>query len=1689
MAKPEDSHSIAKEDGLDTIAREEGLGTSAERTECADWLLPTPTMLRESIATQLSVPVSSIERFSAWLGTDSDHERTMNVEFAVQTPKGKHLAFKRKVERTEWRLGSQLPAPWDQAYLQQQPPAMIKAKGSAPGMDLLEMLERCSTAFSGKVEDEDKDSQALHLDVARKILEQLTSRRARFMLGLQYLCNLCAAGFLPYVGYLGMTSCDQGFPMYVHVMWMAYMCVSLSISLLVLRLLGGPRVSAFLKQFRWRVLFRIVSSFILLTDTYQDATFPVIANKCYFSLWFVSAWLVILGVGIMQVLIQVIVMITCALRYNFARTPEERDRWLVQGAFMALRGSDNLVLVYAVRPAVEERLGGASSWGMKLSEARVAFLRFMFEDVEQSALQAVFLIFYEDASVRDKIWVSASIATSLLLSFTMVVQCIPEVRDWLWHRILSQFPGCQRFRACRIPWFFLMLVFYRGLSTFPWISACSPTGDPCPTGDMPWYQSYWGCDADRKTTLFGLPARIKVVDEVLQTSSAGLIVISSTIALVSGAWWLKDHLADRNRKRIMGDVDIYDHRRRLLRSESAHEELLRPITDDDEDAWLETVRQLQASFTRVCAADLDPPRIASMKSLVQGIDHAAYKLSRAHLFPGIFWYPGDRWLTERSLPKKLDTLRFLAERTGLDGLTQDHLKLLIAEAKHTLRLSRVRRRVMDLLKSRGFIRASLEQKAWAIIDGQVGVPPLRLIHWQRIEALGYLPKFQMDGTGNGAIHIDELLEEVALRLKVGRTKAERHLVVFMLSHRWLRTQGRGDHHPDSEDAIKARKLVSFARWFKNMALRAGLLVDVAYWIDFCCCEQDDRHGVELSIAALPLYIASCTQVIAWRTPDFHRRCWTMVERVLSYSFCRGGLTPYVIDETFPEVDPVSEEDVVLGADGEAEVTWEVMLPEGWLPFDATAQAVVRSAKQAGLPKTVIDSGGRRYEIDLKAMTQRNTATYVRRPIRERRVPARGVTRDGPRHPSVSSAPAPGKSGRAASMIIEKGSQTVRRMARKLPNPLDPESCLITRDSHRRHIASLVRVALSVPAFEVFADRQPVEWGLTEVIEHSLTERDELPNSFAKDVPEPVSWLQAQHASDAGSMAGIALPNWKLVVLDTTKVRQRQQQLQYELDAIVWMDLGLKPGDTPPSLVEIDRLFQDVDDALLDGGSSRSAQEQALRALIVALKTDLTLALKSGAEDAMERAVIRAREVDLPSKQDCLDHLVNQRLLLALTSGSEVQMRSALRFAREKGAENLEAYKDVKELQEGLYKEQLQERLATVSVERNIDIPSLAAVYKTASSHGYEDIGRQVLMVAQAELKKAAEPASEKGIMAVARMQSEARASGWTAFETDAAARLLLLTMEVAVMKAAAIDDLAAMRAVEERARAEGITGLADSTAVLIKETAQRKGERMGLPAGWDVVQRLAGTDSARLLQKDEETEQALLDRIQLLVDTTYFGWGGFGAGTRTRDRGSEPAAKRLKVMSAVYVQNAESFVNYLARRNQVRRLMRADDAIGDAWDIKTASVQLGGVGRHKDNPVDKQINEHYLWHGCTPAAAKAITDDSFDLKRAGTAYGSLFGPGIYMAESCMKADEYTKKDERGFYPLLLCRATLGRINYCDHPAPVAMSAELEASCRPGGEYHSVLGDREKVSRTFREFILFDNHQVYAEYIVWYQRIY
>jgi len=250
-----------------------------------------------------------------------------------------------------------------------------------------------------------------------------------------------------------------------------------------------------------------------------------------------------------------------------------------------------------------------------------------------------------------------------------------------------------------------------------------------------------------------------------------------------------------------------------------------------------------------------------------------------------------------------------------------------------------------------------------------------------------------------------------------------------------------------------------------------------------------------------------------------------------------------------------------------------------------------------------------------------------------------------------------------------------------------------------------------------------------------------------------------------------------------------------------------------------------------------------------------------------------------------------------------------------------------------------------------------------------------------------------------------------------------------------------------------------------------------------------GSKRLSLLEKIPLKDDELIARIQELVNATYRGWGKLGADCSTRDRYKlgNPQGASLKVEQVVHVENAANYLNFMQRRRVVENEFKALTDKGRDPHIKTWQVSFQGLRRYPTDPVEKGLNECWLWHGTSEAGVNGITDTDFDMSRAGKHVGTMFGRGIYFTESALKADEYTKPDSRGLSPMLLCRVTLGHYYYCDAKAPWDMTETLEKACKPGGGYHSILGDRERVRGTYREFIVFDNDQIYPEYIVWYSR--
>lgn len=268
-------------------------------------------------------------------------------------------------------------------------------------------------------------------------------------------------------------------------------------------------------------------------------------------------------------------------------------------------------------------------------------------------------------------------------------------------------------------------------------------------------------------------------------------------------------------------------------------------------------------------------------------------------------------------------------------------------------------------------------------------------------------------------------------------------------------------------------------------------------------------------------------------------------------------------------------------------------------------------------------------------------------------------------------------------------------------------------------------------------------------------------------------------------------------------------------------------------------------------------------------------------------------------------------------------------------------------------------------------------------------------------------------------------------------------------------------------------------------------DAMNLPSFWDysvmstdeVVEgsglEFDPADKVNLVAQVELGDEEL-ENIQRLLDTSF-------RKRYTRDRRGGKVPDRLKVRKGVRVQNAQNWVEYKTRQEEIRRdleKLREDDSeVVDSVD----SLKTAGCLPDSDlYQLEEGTNSAWLFHGTTEAAAECICRGDFRVNLAGSNAGTLFGHGVYLAESCSKSDEYSSENDDGLRCLLVCRAVLGNVNYCDEKRPDVNDLVNSCVCGP---FHSVLGDREKVHNTFREFIVYDDNQVYPEYIVWYTRVY
>lgn len=200
---------------------------------------------------------------------------------------------------------------------------------------------------------------------------------------------------------------------------------------------------------------------------------------------------------------------------------------------------------------------------------------------------------------------------------------------------------------------------------------------------------------------------------------------------------------------------------------------------------------------------------------------------------------------------------------------------------------------------------------------------------------------------------------------------------------------------------------------------------------------------------------------------------------------------------------------------------------------------------------------------------------------------------------------------------------------------------------------------------------------------------------------------------------------------------------------------------------------------------------------------------------------------------------------------------------------------------------------------------------------------------------------------------------------------------------------------------------------------------------------------------------------------------------RTRDRKDSDMPVGLHVVAVLRMENPTQWKRYQYRK----LLMRRDRQNKPVTPIIPPLETMSRMNAEVMSELDADVNEAYLFHGTTPNAAIAIQASGFNLGLAGKHRGKMFGRGVYFAEESSKADEYAEPDEEfGLRCMLFCRVACGETHLAVEPC-----ADMERQV-DRRKFDCTIGDRRQAVGTYREIIVYDGSQAYAEYAVLYKRI-
>eukprot|EP00419_Tripos_fusus_P051327 CAMPEP_0172838690 /NCGR_PEP_ID=MMETSP1075-20121228/28046_1 /TAXON_ID=2916 /ORGANISM="Ceratium fusus, Strain PA161109" /LENGTH=515 /DNA_ID=CAMNT_0013682237 /DNA_START=55 /DNA_END=1602 /DNA_ORIENTATION=+ len=276
---------------------------------------------------------------------------------------------------------------------------------------------------------------------------------------------------------------------------------------------------------------------------------------------------------------------------------------------------------------------------------------------------------------------------------------------------------------------------------------------------------------------------------------------------------------------------------------------------------------------------------------------------------------------------------------------------------------------------------------------------------------------------------------------------------------------------------------------------------------------------------------------------------------------------------------------------------------------------------------------------------------------------------------------------------------------------------------------------------------------------------------------------------------------------------------------------------------------------------------------------------------------------------------------------------------------------------------------------------------------------------------------------------------------------------------------------------------------------------------------------------DEDTKAAL-DKMMEVTKPEDLGTG------RDVAHGHGRAYKDIKIHSAWRIENPNMWQRYCGQRSFVAQKVQQASAMlgfGPLPFQVGAYTRLIGASRQLAGALDKDAGEGHFLHGSRPEYLLQILDSGLNARVA--SLGGAFGVGVYLAEDVEKIDQYATPDSgsdpgledlhaRLFRPgghchpnedifyCIIVRAVLGASVVTRGMSRTAIKSHFDADdeskqifvdkdrrelvaipgTKPPIRYHSLIVEKGKAVKRFREFVVMDGTNCYAEYLVAYKRV-